>query len=127
MADFSSIKWFKPGEFNHPEEMDQDLVDKLDALREQLGRRIDISSSFREPVHNAAVGGAQESQHLLGKAVDIVLPADGTYHYDIVRLAYQIGFTGIGEKRRSGHAGMLHLDNRPAASRAKWTYPDAGK
>lgn len=126
MADFSKITWFKPSEFSHPEKMDQALVEKLDALRGLLGRPIKISSSYRDPEHNAVVGGAEGSQHLSGHAVDIVLPADGAYHYDIVRLAMNLEFTGIGEKRQSGRAGMLHLDNRPLATRAKWTYHDAG-
>lgn len=124
MADFSNIKNFKPGEFKHPELMDQELVDKLDLLREKLGLPIHLSSSYRDPGHNAIVGGVPDSQHLSGHAVDIILPADGLYHFNIVKLAYEVGFTGIGEKRQTGHAGMLHLDNR--ADPAKWTYPDQG-
>lgn len=126
MADFKNLRYFKPEEFNHPDEMDQGLVDLLDELRARLGQPMHLSSSYRDPSHNASVGGVQDSQHLSGHAVDIILPLDGQYHYDIVKLAYELGFTGIGEKRRSGHAGMLHLDNRPAGQRAKWTYPDTG-
>lgn len=122
MADFTNIKNFKPEEFNHPDLMDQGLVDKLDLLRDRLGLPIDISSSYRDPDHNASVGGVQDSQHLTGHAVDLILPSDGAYHYQIVKLAYEVGFTGIGERRQTGHAGMLHLDNRSVPS--KWTYAD---
>lgn len=124
MADFTNIKYFKSEEFNHPDLMDQDLVNKLELLRDRLGQPIHLSSSYRDPDHNSSVGGVPDSQHLTGHAVDIILPADGRYHYDIVKLAYEIGFTGIGEKRQTGHAGMLHLDNRQ--NPAKWTYPDQG-
>lgn len=125
MADFTHIKNFKPEEFNHPEQMDQDLVEMLDVLRDRLRQPIHLSSSYRDAAHNASVGGVQDSQHLSGHAVDIVLPDDGQYHYDIVKLAFELGFTGIGEKRQTGHAGLLHLDNRLPGVRAKWTYPDA--
>ena len=125
MANFAATKWFKASEFPFPDQMDQDLINKLDTLRERLGRPIKITSSYRDPGHNAAVGGVQGSQHLTGHAVDIELPNDGQYHYDIVKLAFEIGFTGIGERRQTGKVGMLHLDNRPVASRAKWTYRDA--
>lgn len=124
MADFSKIRYFNPSEFSHPELMDQGLIDKLELLRDRLGRAIKVTSSYRDPAHNAAVGGVDGSQHLDGHAADIFLPADGNYHYDIVKLAYEVGFTGIGERRQTGHPGMLHLDNRPPAARAKWTYAD---
>jgi uncharacterized protein YcbK (DUF882 family) len=115
MANFSRIKWFKPGEFVNPDMMDQRLI-------EQLGRPITITSSWRDPQRNRAAGGAPESQHLLGQAVDLRLSADGQYHYDIVKLALELGFTGVGERRLTGKGGMLHLDTRPRALRAKWTY-----
>lgn len=121
MADFTNIKHFKPAEFHFPEKMDQDLINKLDTLREQLGEPIKINSDFREPDHNAEVGGVQGSQHLTGHAVDIALGPDGAYLYRILKLAFGIGFTGIGIKRVTGQGGLLHLDNRPLDNEV-WTY-----
>ena len=46
----------------------------LDPLREALGRPITVSSGYRAPMVNRAVGGASSSQHVLGQAADIVVP-----------------------------------------------------
>lgn len=43
----------------------------LDPLREALGSPIKISSGYRSPALNKAVGGANTSQHLQGEAADI--------------------------------------------------------
>jgi hypothetical protein len=50
------------------------LARELDKIREQFGDRpIHINSWLRPPSVNAAAGGATNSQHLLGCAVDIVI------------------------------------------------------
>ena len=46
----------------------------LDPLREALGRPIAVSSGYRSPLVNRAVGGASSSQHVLGQAADITVP-----------------------------------------------------
>ena len=43
----------------------------LDPLREAYGRPIIVTSGFRCPKLNKAVGGASSSQHMLGQAADI--------------------------------------------------------
>lgn len=49
-----------------------DLVDAvLDPLREKYGRPIHVSSGYRCPRLNKAVGGAVTSQHTTGEAADI--------------------------------------------------------
>lgn len=51
------------------------LVDNvLDPLREALGRAVVISSGYRSPAVNRAVGGASSSQHVLGQAADFLIP-----------------------------------------------------
>lgn len=58
----------------------------LDPLRERLGQAITISSGYRSPVLNKAVGGAKNSQHLTGEAADINCPAIGTERlFDVLR------------------------------------------
>ena len=51
----------------------QELAQNLQILRDHLHRPIKINSGYRSPGHNRAVGGADESQHILGKAADIVV------------------------------------------------------
>ena len=43
----------------------------LQPIRDKYGRAITITSGYRSPKLNAAVGGAKNSQHLLGQAADI--------------------------------------------------------
>ena len=48
------------------------LVDNvLDPLREAYGKPIYVTSGYRCPAHNAAVGGVPNSQHMKGEACDI--------------------------------------------------------
>ena len=51
--------------------IDQTLVVLLQAIREHFGKPVTITSGYRTAAHNAAVGGAKSSQHLLGRAADI--------------------------------------------------------
>jgi len=55
------------------------VEDNLDALaanvlepaRERLGQPITVNSGYRCPLHNAAVSGVANSQHMKGEAADI--------------------------------------------------------
>lgn len=52
------------------------LVQKvLDPLRYLYGKPILVTSGFRSPELNAAVGGVSKSQHLFGQAADLVVSA----------------------------------------------------
>lgn len=53
-----------------------DLVDLLERLRDSLARPIAVTSGYRCAAHNAEVGGAPKSFHLLGRAADIVCARD---------------------------------------------------
>ena len=47
-----------------------ELLRRLQAIRTQTGRPVRITSGYRCPAHNRAVGGATASRHMLGDAVD---------------------------------------------------------
>ena len=56
------------------------LCDILEAIRAHFEKPVIITSGYRTPEHNAKIGGAVKSQHMLGLAADIkiagVKPAD---------------------------------------------------
>lgn len=73
----------KLGFYNNPLQSDINNLDKLvnnilDPLREEWGSPIIITSGYRVPRLNEAVGGVKNSHHLYGKAADIV-PENGKF------------------------------------------------
>lgn len=88
------------------------LVEALEHLRRTCGGTpLRIVSGYRSPSTNLSVGGAKNSRHLHGDAVDI--PAG----YATLAQAEHCGFTGIG---LSGQ-WVTHVDLRPGPP-ARWTY-----
>lgn len=66
------------------------LVDNiLDPLREAWGAPIIVSSGYRCPKLNSAVGGAKTSQHMYGQAADIRTvsdkPSDNKKLFDLIQ------------------------------------------
>lgn len=49
-------------------------VNVLEPLRTIVKRPVHVNSGYRSPELNAALGGAKNSQHMEGKAADIVVP-----------------------------------------------------
>ena len=59
----------------------------LDPLREAYGNPITVTSGYRSPRLNAAVGGVKTSQHQRGQAADITAgsPAENKKIFDLAR------------------------------------------
>ena len=93
--------------------LDEDALDKLQALRRALGRPVVINSGYRSERHNAAVGGSPTSQHRLAAAFDIALRgprvARDIEREELIREALEVGFTGIGR-----YDNFVHVDTGPA-------------
>ena len=115
MNNFQIAENFNLTEFEctHPShrhvKVHEELVNKLQELRNQLGRAIIINSAFRCPERNRQVGGAENSQHLHGTAVDFLLR---NHFYDIEEIgsmAINIGFTGIGYYNTHIHVDIREL------------------
>ena len=49
------------------------LVNQLQTIRDVIKTPIQINSAYRCKKHNKAIGGSVSSQHILGKAADIVV------------------------------------------------------
>jgi uncharacterized protein YcbK (DUF882 family) len=76
----------------------------LDQLRENFGTPLHISSAYRSPYHNASVGGAPRSAHLVGHAFDIQLR--GMDKAKLREEAESVGFKGFGMRYRT----FVHID-----------------
>ena len=48
----------------------------LEPLRQHYGKPIRVTSGYRCPLLNAAVGGVTNSQHLYGEAADLSVPSE---------------------------------------------------
>jgi uncharacterized protein YcbK (DUF882 family) len=51
----------------------QKLANQLQILRNKVGVSITINSAYRCLKHNKSIGGVSNSQHVLGKASDVVI------------------------------------------------------
>ena len=84
-------------------------MDRLQSLRNRLGKPLIVRSAYRSPEHNRAVGGAPASRHLDGAAFDIAMANHDPATFEAA--AREVGFLGFGFYPRSG---FMHIDLGPA-------------
>lgn len=71
---FPTLKNFKRTEFRAPDQLNDELLWRLDAGRTMAVIPFTIKSDFRSAESNVAAGGAGTSLHLTGRAVDFTIP-----------------------------------------------------
>ena len=96
--------------------MYEPFMRRLVTLREMYGKPVRISSGYRTVRHHHDIyqklgrtpPGA--SPHLFGCAVDVAV--EGAAAYEVGRLAFMLGFTGILVNQPFGvrHGNFIHLD-----------------
>ena len=100
--------------------VDETLTVVLQCIREHFGKPVTITSGYRTAAHNAAVGGAKSSQHLLGRAADIRV--EGVSVEDVAAYAESLmpDWGGVGRYpvKAGRAAGWVHVDTR--AEKARW-------
>jgi len=118
LNDIQLTRHFKLSEFEchdgqHEVILDGELVERLEALRVMLGVPVTVAAGYRNPVHNANVGGSPNSRHMKGEAADIKV--NGVSPLMVARIAEKVGFRGIGVYRHNRQM-FTHVDVRPVKS-----------
>jgi len=105
--------------------IEQELADKIQGIRDDLGKKIRITSGYRCVSHNASkkVGGSKQSRHLYGIAADWRTEDRSVNPVCLGILAQKAGFGGIGIYWHS-EAAMCHADTR--AGKATWLCTSPG-
>lgn len=125
MIDWKKYPNFRASEFicKHcgREGIQEELLDKLQALRHAYAKPIFITSGYRCPQHPVEVVKKEPGAHTSGEAVDI--GCSGQEAYTLIKLALGLGFTGIGVKQKGGADRFIHLDIMAESPRPNiWSY-----
>lgn len=117
------MKYFNYSEFDSPDVqgsgqlMDKTLLEMLDEVRDKFDKPIHITSGFRTPAHNEAVGGVETSSHLKGLAVDIAC-TNSTDRFDLLNCILDVGFSRVGIAKN-----FIHIDiDFEKAQGVTWIY-----
>lgn len=95
------------------------LIDALTSLRKATKLPIHITSGYRCPEHNAAVGGKPNSAHVRGLAADVMVN-DSAYRYLFLNHVFKY-FNRVGID-----ATFIHVDVDAALPpEVVWLYKDA--
>jgi len=107
----------------------QALVNKLDNLRELYRKPIYTEQGATCKEYSVRIGRSSTSSHISGEAVDFknMTFKTKTDYFELLSLAIQLGFTGIGQGAHWIGAGTdkrLHLDIRlsETGDTRSWTY-----
>jgi len=122
---------------HRPTHMDPHLFDLLWEVYQEVGatQPYNIVSSYREPVTNAMLrsrsansGVAENSQHMLGKAMDVFIPGVPLPKLRAAAMRHQVG--GVGYYPTSG-SPFVHMDTgsvrawpRMTRAQLKTVFPD---
>ena len=103
--------------------IDAAFMEKLQGLRDIIAAPLIITSGYRSPDHDVAVGGS--GVHPTGRAADIL--CHGPKAIKVAKIALQM-FPGVGINQKGPHKGrFIHVDMMPPDDPARprpwiWTY-----
>ena len=93
----------------------------LEPVRQHFGKPVFISSGYRSPELNRAVGGSTRSQHRRGEAADFEIPGVGNREVAIW-IRDNIDFDQLileGARRGNPNAGWIHVSCKATGNRGK--------
>ena len=95
----------------------QQTAEMLERIRAVLDAPVIVTSAYRAPAVNRAVGGATTSDHMAGQAADILAPRFGTPYRVAKTLAPLVDKLGIGQLILEGVGGKqwVHVSTRPSS------------
>jgi len=99
--------------------IDPRFAEWLDTLRDALGRPVTLTSAFRCPLHDSAIGG--KGPHTTGFAADIAA-VGGSAKHEVVKAAMALGVMGLGVGSTFVHCDLLEPSDRYPRP-VIWTYP----
>lgn len=96
-----------------------EVSDSFEIIRAAFGNKpIRILSAYRSPAHNKKIGGARHSQHMNGRALDL-MPPEGVnvleFFNVIKKFAKETKIRGIGL-----YETFVHIDTRPSDNLVIW-------
>ena len=92
----------------------------MQSLRTKYGKPMTITSGYRHETHPIEAKKERAGMHTKGIAADVACNGQEAYH--IMKLAFDLGFTGIGVAQK-GHSRFIHLDIFTKPPRANiWSY-----
>lgn len=95
------------------------LIEKLQEIRDYLGKPIIVVSGYRSQAYNKKVGGSSKSQHMYGRAADIRVSGMNTE--EVAKTAIKLGFKGIGIYDTFTHVDIReHLSNKVGRDYDYW-------
>lgn len=124
MIDWSLYPNFSKKEFDcthcGANQMTPAFMAKLQALRTAYAKPMRITSGFRCAQHPIEAKKAKPGAHASGCACDV--GAEGQDAHRLLKLAFELGFTGIGVQQKGG-GRFIHLDTLEEAPRPNvWSY-----
>ena len=93
--------------------VDVELINLLEQVRKYFDKPVTINSGCRCGEHNTVIGGSLKSQHVIGRAADIVVK--DTKPADVAEFLETINAPGIGR-----YNTFTHVDSRYERN-ARWS------
>ena len=95
------------------------VANQLQSLRDYIGKPIQVNSAWRSEEYNASIGGVKNSQHIMGRAADIVIK--GMTPIEVSKIIEEL--ISKGDMLQGGlgiYSSFVHYDIR--GTKARWDY-----